>query len=283
MIHKEYTWNGYDGIRLFAQNWAPDKNPSVVINYVHGFKDHSCRFSKWAIRLAENGFGVVAIDLRGHGHSEGRRGYAKSFRSYLEDAGILMQNSRNLFKDSLHILYGHSLGGNIVANYLINGKNLPHAAVIASPWFTLTTPPPVFKVMMARLIRYTIPSLTLKSDIEAGDLSNDQKIVEDYRNDPLVHNLILPKLFIEIEKNGLKASRGIYKINIPLLVMHGTADKICSFRQTRSFVMNAGALTVFKEWPGAFHELHNDVTEKEVFAYVLNWLLKMQSPVVSNL
>jgi alpha-beta hydrolase superfamily lysophospholipase len=79
-------------------------------------------------------------------------------------------------------------------------------------------------------------------------------------------------LFFEIEANGQKASRSIYKINIPMLVMHGSADPITSFRQTRDFVLNAGCLTRFKAWPGRLHELHNDTGEEEVFAYLLDWL-----------
>lgn len=272
MIHSKYKWKGYDGIMLYGQSWIPERKPAAVINYVHGFKDHSNRFSKWAVRFAECGYAVVAIDLRGHGYSEGRRGYAPGFHSFIEDAGVLLSNSRALLDDSFHILYGHSLGGNIVTNYLINGKNLPHAAVIASPWFTLTVPPSWFKLLVAHTIKYVLPSLSLKSDLEARYLSRDLAVVEEYKRDPLVHNLIRPKLFIEIEKQGLKASRSIYKINIPLLVMHGTDDNICSFRHARNFVMNSGSLTAFREWPGAYHELHNDVIEKEVFDFVRTWM-----------
>jgi acylglycerol lipase len=272
MIHKEYRWKAYDGIILYGQSWMPDEKPAAVINFVHGFKDHSNRFRRWAERLVENGYAVVAIDLRGHGYSEGRRGYARSFDDYLRDAGVLLSNSRKLFKNSVHVLYGHSLGGNIVANYLTGSNALPDAAIIASPWFRLTLPPSMFKMAMAHIIRILLPTLTLKSDIDVQYLSRDPKVVDDYIHDPQVHNLIRPKLFIEIEKNGEKASRSIYKINIPMLVMHGTSDNICSFRYTKSFVMNSGARTTFREWPGAYHELHNDIIEKEVFAFVNDWL-----------
>jgi len=275
MIHTEYKWKGNNGIMLYGQSWMPDQQPSAVINYIHGFKDHSGRFQKWATRFTQNGYGVIAVDLRGHGYSEGRRGYAKSFHSYIDDVGTLLHNSLKLFPGSLHVLYGHSLGGNLVANYLISIKDLPHAAIIASPWFTLTISPSWFKIAMAQVLRYILPSVLVKSDLDVQYLSRDPAVAGEYIHDPLVHNLIRPKLFIEIEQNGLKASRSIYKINIPLLVMHGTADNICSFKQTRSFVMNAGTLTTFKAWPDAFHELHNDLPEKEVFKYVLGWLDKL--------
>ena len=272
MVHKEYSWKTEDRITLYGQSWLPDGKPRALINYVHGFKDHSGRFEKWAVRLTENGFGVMAIDLRGHGRSEGRRGYAAGFKSYLRDVRLLRQKSLELFGDIPHVLYGHSLGGNIVVNYLISQNYRPHAAVITSPWFTLASKPALFKLAFAYMVRFLLPGLLVKSDLAADDLSHDKKVVQDYLNDPLVHNSILPRLFFEIEENGMKASMSIYKINIPLLVMQGTADRITSYRQTRSFVMNAGCLTTFKDWPDQYHELHNETNENEVFDYLLQWL-----------
>lgn len=274
MIHREYNWKGKDGIALFGQSWMPEGNPRAVINYVHGFRDHSNRFEKWALRLTDKGYGLIAIDLRGHGRSEGRRGYAPEFGSYIKDVLVLCEKSRELYGDFPQILYGHSLGGNIVTNYLITERLLPVASVITSPWFTLAFKPSMFKLALARIVRHLAPRVTVKTELNAEDLSHNKAVVKEYLADPLVHNSILPRLFFEIEENGIKASKSIYKINIPLLVMHGTADRITSFRQTRDFIMNTGNLTTFKEWPGCYHELHNDNSELLVFDFLLQWLNK---------
>ena len=270
--HREYSWTSADGLKLFAQSWLPPGNPRAIINYVHGFKDHSNRFSHWAVKLAKEGFGVFAVDLRGHGRSGGRRGYADSFDRYLQDVSVLCNYSRKNYPDTLQILYGHSLGGNIVTNYLIEGKDLPDAAVITSPWFRLAFQPSIITRAMAFILRYTVPGILVRSDLDIKGLSRNPKTGEDYLKDPLVHNRISPKLFFEIEKNGAKASRSIYKINIPLLVMHGTADIITSFRQTKAFVLHAGCRTLFKEWPGCLHELHNESDADEIFAFLVSWL-----------
>ena len=277
MIHNEYKWKGLDGIMLFGQSWMPDTNPRTVINYVHGFKDHSSRFEKWAVRLAHEGYGVIAIDLRGHGHSAGRRGYAKNFNCYLDDVSVLRRHAEEMHGHAYQILYGHSLGGNLVTNYLIAGQQMPDAAVVSSPWFTLSSKPSWLKMAMARIMRTFLPGMSISSELEVQYLSHNDDVVSAYLRDPLVHNLIRPKLFLEIEKNGLMASRGIYKINIPLLVMHGTDDHITSYRQTKSFVANAGQITTFKPWPDGYHELHNDFQEKEVFEYLLNWIRQTET------
>lgn len=270
--HREYHWPSPDGLMLFAQHWMPGQKPRAVINLVHGFREHSGRYSGWAQRFAREGIGILAMDLRGHGRSEGRRGHADRFDRYLGDLHILLTRSSELFANVPHILYGHSLGGNIVTSYLISENDMPHAAIITSPWFTLTKKPSLLKQTAAKLIQFILPGLQVKTTLDPNGLSHDPKVAEDYRNDPLVHDRITPYLFFAIEEHGMKASRNIYKINIPLLVMHGGDDPITSCRQTRSFVMNAGSLTTYREWPGCFHELHQDSKADEVFRFIMEWM-----------
>jgi len=272
MNHLTYTWESKDGLSLFGQSWMPDGIPVAVIDYVHGFKDHSSRFSTWAIQLTREGYGVMAVDLRGHGRSAGKRGYANDFARYIDDVQVLLQQSRQLYPSVPQVLYGHSLGGNIVSNFLISQTELPDAAVITSPWFALAFKPSALKLAMAEAVRYLLPGVTVKSDLDAAGLSHDPNVISAYLKDPLVHNSILPKLFFQIETFGAKAARSIYKINIPMLVMHGSADTITSIKQTRNFVQNAGPKTTFREWPGCFHELHNDHRSEEVFATLVQWL-----------
>lgn len=271
VVRRDYQWNAFDGLALYGQSWAPAQ-PVALICIVHGFKDHSARFDHWSRRLAAEGYAVVAVDLRGHGKSGGRRGYARYFNHYLEDIRVLVTRARELFPNLPVVLYGHSLGGNLVTNYLLAEKEMPDAAVITSPWFTLAKSPPLATLIGASVMRVVAPWILVKSDLDATGLSRDPAVCDAYMKDPLVHNRISPPLFFAIEKHGLHASRHIYKINLPLLVMHGSADTVTSVRQTRSFVQHAGYLTTYKEWPDCRHELHNDLMAGEVFAFLTDWL-----------
>ena len=109
-------------------------------------------------------------------------------------------------------------------------------------------------------------------DTEA--ISRNSEVVRKYIDDPLVHDKISLRLFFETMESGEKAAGSIYKINAPMLVMHGTADKITSFKTTQEFVMNSGNKTTFKAWSDNFHELHNDLDAEEVFDYTIEWLNK---------
>ena len=135
-MHREYKWNAFDGLDLYAQSWSPAE-PKALICLVHGFNDHSARFDNWSRRLTAEGFAVAAVDLRGHGRSGGRRGYARSYQDLIEDVSVLMTRSRSLFPGIPLVLYGHSMGGNLVTNYLLAAKDIPDATVVTSPWFTL--------------------------------------------------------------------------------------------------------------------------------------------------
>lgn len=89
---------------------------------------------------------------------------------------------------------------------------------------------------------------------------------------PLVHDRISVKLFKQCYHAGLKASMSIYKINSPMLIMHGSEDNITCCNASRKFVQNASSKTTFVEWENCYHELHNDLDKQDVFNTLKKWL-----------
>ena len=85
MKHKEYRWKSYDGLELFGQTWTNGGKPKAVINLVHSHGEHSGIYEDFVKDLTDNNYYVVSLDLRGHGRSEGRRGYASSYRKLIKD------------------------------------------------------------------------------------------------------------------------------------------------------------------------------------------------------
>jgi alpha-beta hydrolase superfamily lysophospholipase len=116
------------------------------------------------------------------------------------------------------------------------------------------------------------PGLLVNNSLKSEDLSRDLRIVHEYRNDKLVHDRISLKMFNQIYYAGINVSMNIYKINVPLLVMHGNADNITSCKTTREFVRNASNKTTYIEWENGYHELHNDLDKEKVFDSLLDWL-----------
>src|SRR5690606_7895820 len=75
---------GVKGLRLAYRVWeTPNARAAIVV--VHGLGEHSGRYGEFAERMAAYGIATYAMDLRGHGLSEGRRGHVPSFDVYLQE------------------------------------------------------------------------------------------------------------------------------------------------------------------------------------------------------
>jgi acylglycerol lipase len=99
-------------------------------------------------------------------------------------------------------------------------------------------------------------------------------VVSAYEEDPLVHDIISARLFVEIHKTGLWALEHATELPLPLLLMHGSADQICSAKASQEFADKAGDKVTLKLWDGMYHEIHNEPGKAQVFAFMLDWLEK---------
>ncbi len=272
MIHKTYQWKTKDKKTLFAQCWKPDEESKKTILLIHGLGEHSGRYERWAKLFVEEGFNFLTFDLRGHGRSSGKRAYAKSLDILLDDIDLLFTKAEKMFKNSKFVLYGHSMGGNLVLNHVICRNHPVDALIASSPWLKLPKEPPGPVLAIASIASRFFPKLTLKSNLDLNNRSHDPEVEKEFQKDPLNFKKISFRLFNEMYKAGYHASRNVYKINYPFLLMHGTEDKITSHRASENYVMNTSSKTKLKLWEGQYHELHNELIYKEIFDFIIDWL-----------
>jgi alpha-beta hydrolase superfamily lysophospholipase len=271
--HDESSWKSFDGLRLFSQTWYAPVKQKAVINLIHGLSDHSSRYDMWARRLAQAGFTVRSFDLRGHGRSEGKRGYCKDYSVMITDIDDFIRKGKDLFPDLPFFFYGHSMGGNLLINYAIRNHHFnADGLIITSPWLELVKQQSKTKVIAASIVGEILPGLMVNNDLRPEDISRDLRVVHNYRTDKYSFNKINIRFALQTIEAGHKASISIYKINVPLLVMHGSDDRITSCKASKNFVRNAGQRTTFIEWQGCYHELHNDIDRDKVFEALVLWL-----------
>ena len=276
MKHREFEWHSRDNKKIYAQLWEPDKKPSLVVNIIHGFGEHSGRYERWAELFTREKIAVLASDLEGHGKSVGKRGDIKNYQLFLDQIDLQLEKSNELFPDTGRILYGHSMGGNLVMNYAMS-KDPPIIALIASsPWLRLAFEPPPHMILLAKIFRPLFPGLMVQGKIENADRSHDPVINLAAKDDLLMYRMISLRLFHQVSIKGLYAIRNIYKINRPFLLMHGNADRITSHEASIELVANTSKNTRLKIWDGLYHELHNEFEYKEIFNYIMSWLKEMK-------
>lgn len=276
MLYSEHNWKSHDGLNLFARSWRPvGKRIRGVICFVHGLGEHSGRYSEWALKFVEEGFAVTAFDYRGHGKSDGKRGHTPSCLRITEDIQVLLNQSEILFPGIPKVLYGHSLGGNLALQFMLDKTPLIYGLIITSPWLELSFQPPKWKVVLGKRIQAVWPGLSQSSGLKTQHLSHNQGVVEEYSKDPLVHGQITAKLFHCATEGGKSILAKADQLYVQTLLLHGSKDYITSPDASRRFAEASSKFTEFKLFEGLFHELHNEDRKDEVFAVIVKWLEKL--------
>jgi alpha-beta hydrolase superfamily lysophospholipase len=186
----------------------------------------------------------------------------------------LLSYAKEIYPHSPLFLYGHSMGGNIVANYVLKKEvSGLKGTVISSPWLRLSFNPSAIQLTLAKIVSRFYPSYSQPNGLNARQLTHDPEIAKAYIADPLVHTKISATLFFGMYQNGEWAIKHACQLSIPALVMHGGDDPITSMPATEEFARKAGGLVTFRIWDGLLHETHNESNRMEVLTYMKDWLL----------
>ncbi len=255
---------------------SPGETVKANIVFVHGLGEHISRYTIWAEQFRDAGIGFTGVDLPGHGTSDGRRGHIKSYELIYEMIDLLAGHARSAFEGVPVFLYGHSLGGNILLDYLLR-KNPPvKGAIVTSPWLILGFRPDRFKIALASVVKHIMPGLLQPSGLDPEQLTHDKDVVERYISDDLVHDRISVSLFHNAVNSANHSLLHREDLKVPLLLMHGSDDMICSPEGSRLFA-SGSSLTELKIWEGGYHELHNELFSKDVFMFIKKWINSMIS------
>lgn len=247
--------------------------PKAVVCILHGHGEHVGRYQHVIDFLNRKGFACVAMDFRGHGLSEGKRGHVRSMDYLLDDVEEALKYSRAKYLDIPMYLFGHSFGGCVALNYVLKKPKSELTGFIASsPWLALAFEPPKWKVNMGNLLAGILPKISLKSELDSSDLSKKDGVKETYDEDPLVHNKITAKFFQEVSLANAYAIAHAREVSLPGLIYHGNADKIIDCGTTRAFAENAKQCVEFHELEGVYHEPHNDVEQEQVMDLIVSFL-----------
>jgi alpha-beta hydrolase superfamily lysophospholipase len=272
IVRREGHFHGDEGLELFYQSWASTDQGKRLGTLVitHGISEHSECYAPTAEGLVQRGWNVIAWDLRGHGRSEGRRGFVGDFVHYVRDLGyFLLHLERTGRLEGPFALIGHSMGGLITLRHLIDNENpgpRPQAIALSSPLLGLSLAVPVIKDLAAKMMNRILPSFTMHNELKYEDLTRDPERLPGYGQDPLRHDKISPSLYLgmlsSIEYVKSKADR----IRLPVLIQAAGKEKIVSLSAIREFFPQLASadkkLSVFDE---SYHEIFNDLDREDVF------------------
>ncbi|HYQ88459.1 MAG TPA: alpha/beta hydrolase [Candidatus Binatia bacterium] len=267
------TWiQTSEGQKLFTRAWeAAPGSPAVGI--VHGLGDHSGRWERVGRTLQASGFSACALDLPGHGRSDGKRGHVRSWDDYRLALTRWMEVLRKDDGGRRWALLGHSLGGLIALDWAVVNPGRVDALVLSAPPFELSLHPAAIKVHAARLVGLLWPGFTQSNGIPPSLLSHDPEVIRAHRADRLVHFRISARLFLELQRMRRTLSRAAGSSNLPTLLIQGGADPVTSPAGSALWAKTSrnGNVT-YKEYPGLFHEVLNEPEGAAILEDVIVWL-----------
>lgn len=282
MTYVEETVTADDGLRLFVRR-RDIANPRGEIAIVHGFGEHSGRYDHLAAHFNAHGYSVTAYDHRGHGLSDGLPGHVGSFKEYEDDLDRILAAIRARSEARPIFLVGHSMGGLVTLRYLATRREGLVGAAISAPLVGLASPPPIHKQIIGRVAARLAPYYRLNNEINPAVLSRDPEVGKAYASDPLVSRKVSANWFAEATRAMQELNEWAPRITLPLIVMHGTEDRLASVDATRSLFERIGSSD--KEiviYPNFYHELFNEPEKQDVFDRVTAWIDKRMPEAVSN-
>ncbi|GAA4331593.1 alpha/beta hydrolase [Mucilaginibacter gynuensis] len=268
---KTATFINKQGQQVFYRNWIPEDKPKGIVLIIHGLNSHSGYYQDFAARLREDGFEVYAIDLAGRGRSEGERYYIVDYHDVFADIDLLM-NIAGFTRPSKPIfLFGHSAGGVFASAYAVQNQGKLKGLISES--FAFQIPAPGFALAAIKFLAHIIPHTRLVK-LNNADFSRDKSLVFKMDKDPLLENEKQPaKTMQQLLLAGEYLKKEMQAIKLPILILHGTADKATEPAGSEYLMKHASSADKqLKLYEGHYHDLLNDKDNDIVTKDILHWL-----------
>jgi alpha-beta hydrolase superfamily lysophospholipase len=262
-----------DGTGIFVRSWTPTGRPRAAVVICHGVNSHGGQYLWPAGQFAMAGFAPYALDLRGRGKSDGERFHVAHISEYVADVAAVIRLAKNRHPGLPVFLLGHSAGGVVSCSFALD-----HQADIAGlicESFAFKVPARDLALAAIKGLSAIAPRLRLLR-LKNEDFSRDPIAVRILNNDPLTANEVQPAITVAaLVRANERLRREFPRITLPVLILHGTADRATMAEGSQFFYETAGSRDkTLKLYDGHFHDLLNDVGKDEVMADIKAWIDK---------
>ena len=260
-----------DGTRLAYRAWLqPQARHTFAV--AHGLGEHSGRYAAFAQAMAARGMATYALDLRGHGNSQGQRGHLDSWGQWTEDIAAFVGRVESQTSGEV-IPLGHSFGGAAMLSTVLAGKlKSSRRFIVSSPALKLKAAVPQWKASLGAVTSRLVPRLAMNNEVDPGTVSRIPEVVEAYRTDPLVHAKISSRMYTEWTGAARDVLAHADQIQIPFLILAGDADRLIDCSGSEELHAKTPRLSTLEILPGRYHEPFNDLGSDEVFDIIARWV-----------
>lgn len=268
----EASFEGVGGLNIFTRSWHPGAEQArAVVVIVPGFNSHSGYYGWVAEQLVQHGLAVYALDLRGRGKSDGERFYVDAFADYVSDVATFVASAKSQEPELPVFLLGHSAGGVVSCLYTLDHQAEITGLICES--FAHELPAPDFALAVLKGLSHVAPHAHVVK-LNNEDFSRDPEVLAAMNSDPLIAHEVQPtRTIAELARADERLKREFGQITLPVLILHGSADKAAKASGSQHFYDMAGSQDkTLKLYDGYFHDLLNDVGKENVMADIQAWI-----------
>jgi alpha-beta hydrolase superfamily lysophospholipase len=270
---KEETVESKGGLKIFVRSWRPAAKPRAVVVICHGVKSHGGQYLWSGEQLSAAGHAVYALDMRGRGKSEGERFYVENVSDYVADVAAVVKLAKSRDPGVPVFLLGHSAGGVVSCVYTL--ENQKELAGLICESFAFKVPAPDFALAIIKGLSHIAPRLRVLN-LKNKDFTRDPTALAALNADPLIANEVQPAITVaSLVRADERLKKEFPLITLPVLIMHGTADKATVPSGSQFFYDTAGSKDkTLKLYKDHVHDLLSDIGKEGVMADVKAWIDK---------
>ena len=297
--HDESVLVAEDGHNIHLQTWMPAGDARGVIQMLHGLGEHIGRYDRFARAAVARGFVVYGHDHRGHGRSEGERGYfadEDGWNKVIEDVRIVNDRIAETHATMPVVMLGHSMGSFIAQSFAMHyGERLQGLLLSGSSW------PQRVQLLPGRLLAkleslrvgkrgnsalinalgfsaFNRPFRPVRTEMDW--LSRDEAEVDRYIADPLCGGPFTCGLWLDflggLFELGSDSALTRIPAGLPLLITGGSVDPVGGdkgmTRLAMHYMQTMHQRVKLKIYPDGRHEMLNETNRDEVTADWLEWI-----------
>ena len=187
-----------DGTNLFVRSYSSDESCDRWLVILHGTSEYGGRYDHVARVAVEQGWNVIAPDLRGHGHSGGEPVHTDRFERYLTDLDTIWSEFQ--LNPDRTVLAGHSFGGLVSIRFAQTRPTRLQALVLSSPLLGLLVKIGPLKLALGRLASILRPQTRFRSTVPPEHTCRDPEVLKRRIDDPLMHRSITAAWFFQMKR-----------------------------------------------------------------------------------
>jgi alpha-beta hydrolase superfamily lysophospholipase len=270
----EHFIESWDGARFFYRAWLPETGAKKALFLFHRGHEHSGRWDELVKAVERPDMAIFAWDARGHGRSDGPRGYAGCVSDLEKDVELFARHiwqAHNIRAEDTIVL-AHSLAAVTVSAWVHDYAPPLRGLILATAAFRVKLYVPL-ALPALRIRQSLLGEGQVKSFVRGSMLTRLPEEAERYNNDPLIFRQISTGLLIDLHDTASRVVADAGAIQTPTLMLVAKRDWVVrQDAQQKFFNGLSSPVKRLKVFPTACHGLFHDAVRTAVFQCIRDFV-----------